>query len=129
MSANEYTDHLAICDTGLQSNGDYLVEIDLQAIHLSRAGLVHGGMVFTMLDAAMGRAVIARLQPGFTSPTIEMKINFFRPAAAGKLIARGRIVNSSKQLSYAEGEVNNEEGKLVARATGTFFVKPIQTEA
>jgi acyl-CoA thioesterase len=119
----EYTRHLDIADIGPQDNGDYCLKVDLQAIHLSRAGLVHGGLIFTMLDAALGRAVIHKLQKGYASPTIEMKINYFRPAAAGVLIARGRIINQSKRLCYAEGEVNNEAGKLIARATGTFFIK------
>lgn len=125
MPATEYTEHLDIIDVGVQENGDYCVEIRLQPLHLSRAGLVHGGMVFTLLDAAMGRAVIHTLEPGFTSPTIEMKINFFRPADSGMLLARGRIVNRSKQLCYAEGEVRSGADKLIARATGTFFIKPL----
>jgi uncharacterized protein (TIGR00369 family) len=81
----EYTRHLDIIDIGPQDDGDYCLKIDLQAIHLSRAGLVHGGMVFTMLDAALARAVINQLPRGYSSPTIEMKINYFRPASAGEL--------------------------------------------
>jgi acyl-CoA thioesterase len=121
----EYTHHLNIIDIGSQDNGDYCLKVCLQAIHLSRAGLVHGGLIFTMLDAALGRAVIQKLQRGYSSPTLEMKINYFRPACVGELTARGRIVNHSKKLCYAEGEVNNEEGKLIARATGTFFIKQL----
>ena len=123
MQDIEYTRHLDIIDIGPQDNGDYALKIDLQQIHLSRAGLVHGGMVFTMLDAALGRAVIHQLQQGYSSPTIEMKINYFRPASAGELFARGRVINQSKQLCYAEGEVINSENKLIARATGTFFTR------
>lgn len=81
-------------------------------------------MVFTLLDAAMGRAIYSTLPPNHTSPTVEMKINYFRPARSGRLSCRGRIINSGKQLCYADGEVINEQGKMVARATGTFFVKP-----
>ena len=125
MQDIEYTRHLDIVDIGPQDNGDYCLKVDLHAIHLSRAGLVHGGLIFTMLDAALGRAVIHKLQKGYSSPTIEMKINYFRPAATGELIARGRIINQSKRLCYAEGEVNNGQGKLIARATGTFFIKQL----
>lgn len=120
---SEYTAYLKIRDIGLQSNGDYRLEVDLETIHLSRAGLVHGGMVFTLLDAAMGRAIRAQIPPEYNNPTIELKINYFRPAASGRLTCHGRVVNRSKQICYAEGEVTNEEGKLIARATGTFFCK------
>ncbi len=121
----EYTKHLKIQDIGLDANNCYITEVELEAIHLSRANLVHGGMVFTMLDATLGRVIHSQLPEKHTSPTIEMKINYFRPAQSGKLQCKGRIVNKSKQLAYAEGEVTNEEGKLIARATGTFFIKAL----
>lgn len=121
----EYTNYLKIKDIGLDEEGCYSVEVDLEDIHLSRVGLVHGGMIFTMLDATIGRAVINHLGEGYSCPTVEMKINYFRPAASGKLIGKGRIINQSKQLCYAEGEVLNEDGKLIARSTGTFFIKAV----
>lgn len=121
----EYTSHLKIKDIGTDDEGCYITEVDLEPIHMSRANLVHGGMVFTLLDCTLGRAVYSQLPEKHTSPTVEMKINYFRPAASGKLTCKGRIVNKSKQLCYAEGEVTNEEGKLIARATGTFFIKPL----
>lgn len=121
----EYTKHLKIKDIGVDNDGCYLTEVELDPIHMSRANLVHGGMVFTLLDCTLGRAVHSQIPVKHTSPTIEMKINYFRPAASGKLTCKGWIVNKGKQLCYAEGEVTNEEGKLIARATGTFFIKPL----
>ena len=121
----EYTKHLKIQDKGLTEEGFYRTEEELEAIHLSRVNLVHGGMVFSMLDATMGRAVFEQLPKTHGAPTIEMKINYFRPQQSGKLICEGKVINKSKQLCYAEGEVRNEEGKLIAKATGTFFIKPM----
>ncbi len=121
----EYTKYLKIQDIGTDKDGCYVTEVELEPIHMSRANLVHGGMVFTLLDCTLGRAVHSQIPEKHTSPTIEMKINYFRPAVSGKLTCKGWIVNKGKQLSYAEGEVSNEEGKLIARATGTFFVKPL----
>ncbi len=121
----EYTQYLNIRDTGPDSDGAYHIDVDLEAKHLSRAGLVHGGMIMTLLDAAIGRAVMRQVPEKHTAPTVELKINFFRPAASGKLKAIGRIVNKGKTLCYAEGEVLNEEGKLIAKASGSFFVKPL----
>jgi uncharacterized protein (TIGR00369 family) len=121
----EYTDHLNIADLGCAEDGSYTLQVELEPIHLSRAGLAHGGLLFTLLDAAMGRAVIHSLPEGHSSPTIEMKINYFRPASKGKIVARGRLVNRSKQLCYGEGEITNAQGKLIARATATFFIKEV----
>ena len=121
----EYTQHLKIQDQGLDDDNNYVTFVDLEPIHLSRANLVHGGMIFTLLDCTLGRAIHSQIPEKHTSPTVEMKINYFRPAASGRLTCKGRIVNRGKQLCYAEGEVTNENGQLIARATGTFFVKPL----
>ena len=120
----EYTRYLQIEDDGIQDDGRYLLHTRLSDIHLSRAGLVHGGMIFSMLDAAMGRAAMAHFENRCFCPTIELKINYFRPVATGKLLAWGEVINSSRRLCYLEGEVHSDAGKLIARATGTFFVKP-----
>lgn len=125
----EYTQYLKIKDIGTDNNADnmgcYLTEVELEPIHMSKANLVHGGMIFTMLDATLGRAIAQQMPENYTWPTIEMKINYFRPAQSGKLTCKGWVVNKSKQLCYAEGEVTNEAGKLIAKATGTFFIKPL----
>jgi uncharacterized protein (TIGR00369 family) len=120
----EYTRHLNIEDIGIDEQGRYQLRTQLTAIHLSRAKLVHGGMIFSMLDAAMGRAAMHHFDNRRFCPTVEIKINYFRPAAAGELRAWGLVINSSRHLCYVVGEVQNEAGKRIARASGTFFVKP-----
>ena len=90
--------------------------------HMSRANRVHGGVLFTLLDTALGGAVVNTLPPGEGCATLEMKINYFRPIQHGRIEAEGRLVNRSRRTAYAEGEVRNEEGKILAKASGTFFI-------
>ena len=123
----EYTRHLKIDDRGLDERGYYCLRVALEDIHLSRARQVHGGMLFTLLDAAMGRVAMSQLGGDFFCPTVEMKINYFRPAATGVLRAHAWVVNTSRQLLYAEGEILGDRDQLIARATGTFFIKPRDT--
>lgn len=120
----EYTRHLRIEDLGIDEDGRYQLRTRLAPIHRSRAQLVHGGMIFSMLDAAMGRAAMHHFDQHCFCPTVEIKINYFRPVAEGELRAWGQVLNSSKHLCYLEGEVVSEAGKRIARASGTFFVKP-----
>jgi len=117
----EFTDHLGVRTLGLQ-DGAFVLELALEPRHLSRAARAHGGVLFTLLDTAMGRAVIAELPPGRGCATVELKINYFRPVQSGTIRASGRCVQRTRSLAYAEGELVNEEGKLLARATGTFFL-------
>lgn len=122
--STEYTHHLNIQDLGLDAGGSYCLRLTLEDIHLSRAGQAHGGLLFTLLDAALGRAAMAHVGGDFFCPTVEMKINYFRPVASGSLETRGRVVNTSAALCYAEGDIHDQDGRLIARATGTFFIKP-----
>ena len=55
-----------------------------------------------------------------TPTLVEMKISFFRPARVGATITgTGRIVKGGRRLFFAEVEVTDEDGKLLAKASGT----------
>ena len=96
--------------------------LKLREEHMSRANRVHGGVLFTLLDTALGTAVVKSLERGRGCATLELKINYFRPIQEGTIRAEGRLVNRSRRTAYAEGEVVNEEGKILAKASGTFFI-------
>jgi uncharacterized protein (TIGR00369 family) len=117
----EFTESLGFRARGMQGDA-FVIELAIERRHLSRAERVHGGVLFSLLDTALGRAVIEELPEGRGCATVEIKINYFRPVQHGVLRAAGRCVQKTRSLAYAEGEVVNEEGKLLARATGTFFL-------
>ncbi len=121
MSEAEFTESLGVRTLGMQ-DGAFVLELELERRHMSRAERVHGGVLFSLLDTALGRAVIAELPPGRGCATVELKINYFRPVQFGTVRASGRCVQKTRSLAYAEGDILNDEGKLVARATGTFFI-------
>ncbi len=98
------------------------VALKLREEHMSHASRVHGGVLFTLLDTALGTAVVKSLERGHGCATLELKINYFRPIQEGRVRAEGRLVNRSRRTAYAEGEVVNEQGKILAKASGTFFI-------
>lgn len=107
-----------LCD----EHGLRRLALTLAPHHMSRAARVHGGVLFSLLDSALGGAVVNALPAGKGCATLELKINYFRPIQHGRVTAEGRLVNLSRSTAYAEGEVRNEEGKVLAKASGTFFV-------
>jgi uncharacterized protein (TIGR00369 family) len=121
VSEPEFTDALGFRNLGMQ-DGAFVIELAIERRHLSRAARVHGGVLFSLLDTALGRSVLAELPEGRGCATVEIKINYFRPVQHGTLRASGRCVQKTKSLAYAEGDIVNAEGKLLARATGTFFL-------
>jgi uncharacterized protein (TIGR00369 family) len=99
------------------------IALTVAADHENSWGVAHGGVVMTLLDVAMaraGRTVVEREQSELLSAvTVEMKTSFFRPAA-GRLLARGRVLHRSITMAYCEAELFDARGHLVAKALGTF---------
>ena len=85
--------------------------------HLNNIGILHGGVICTLLDVAMGSA--ARVTVGAPVMTIDMHLMFLA-AARGVVIAEGKVIRAGRSILFAEADVRAETGEIVARATGVF---------
>jgi uncharacterized protein (TIGR00369 family) len=87
-------------------------------------GLVHGGLVCTLLDSVLGCAVQSTLPAGVGWTSIEIKVNYLRPVHGddGELVAYGRVTKPGRRVAFAEGDVRNLDGKVVATASGSCLV-------
>lgn len=91
--------------------------------HLNPYGVVHGGVVYSLVDTAMGAALHTRLAHGERCATIEIKINHLAPVAEGELRAEARLVERTKRIGVLEARVLGDGDQLVAVATGTFYIQ------
>ena len=82
---------------------------------------VHGGVIYSLADIAMGVAVYSTLKKEQTSATIEIKINYLKPARAAVLICDARIVQKGNNIAVLEAEVRADD-ILIAKAMGTFSI-------
>ena len=73
---------------------------------------LHGGVVSALADIAGDYAVISETSMGV--PTIDMRVDFLRPARRGDLTAIGRTVRVGKTISVADVEIRDATGTLVA---------------
>jgi uncharacterized protein (TIGR00369 family) len=89
----------------------------------NHAGFVHGGMISTLADSAMGRSV-RTLKPGVVrAASFDLKLNFISAAKIGETLrATGRVVHAGRRTVVAECRVEGPDGTLVATASGTFAV-------
>ena len=104
-------------------DGTAEVGIHLQAQHMNSWQVMHGGIIMTLLDAAMARAARS-LVPDLTSAaTVEMKTSFFQPGGkiSQQIIGRGNVLHRSTTMYYCEGEIWNGDA-LIAKAMGTFKI-------
>ena len=90
-------------------------------------GVVHGGLVCTMLDTVAGCAVHTTLPAGVGYTSIELKVNYLRAvrAAGGPLTAIGRVIRPGRRVAFAEGQVTDASGRLVATASSSLLVFPL----
>jgi uncharacterized protein (TIGR00369 family) len=79
---------------------------------------LHGGIVAALIDIAGDYAVVSRT--GGDVPTIDLRIDWLKPALKGDLRATGRVVKTGRRVSVADVEVHDSSGKLVAVGRGVF---------
>ena len=103
-------------------NGESRFRMEAGERHHNPMGTVHGGILCTLADSAMGMAFASTLQPGETFTTLEMKINFLRPVFEGDLFAEAKVVHRGRSIGMVECDVATEDGKLLARAVSTCSV-------
>lgn len=89
-------------------------------------GVVHGGLVCTLLDTVTACAVHSTLERGIGYTSLDISVSYLRPVTAdsGLLTARGWITRRGRRASFSEGEVRTEDGKVVATAKSTCLVFP-----
>ena len=103
--------------------GRWRFTLTVRRDHMNPYGLVHGGVVYTLVDYAMGGALAARLEPGERCTTLEIKINYLAPVSGGTLWAEARVIERTKRIGVLEGRVHDHGDQLVALATGSFYIQ------
>jgi len=105
-------------------SGHAVARLEVDADLMNPHGAVHGGVLFTMVDTAMGKATMTTLEAGQRCASIEIHIRFLRPVLAGGLVADAQVIRPGRTVVHLEGRVRNANDVLVATATGTFAVIP-----
>lgn len=95
--------------------------------HCNPLGTVHGGLVSTLLDSALGCAAHTTLPAGIGYTSIEIKVNYLRPVQiGGVLTCTGRVTKPGRRVAFAEGEVVDESGRIVATGSSSLLVFPME---
>jgi uncharacterized protein (TIGR00369 family) len=87
-------------------------------------GGVHGGVLATVLDSALGCAVQSTLAAGVASTTVDLNVTFVRPATrdTGRLTCEAEIIHSGRKISTARGHVVDDERRIYATGTTTCLI-------
>lgn len=87
---------------------------------------VHGGVLATLMDTAMGSAIFTQLPDATLYTTLELKVNFIRPVALddSELRCEATTVHVGRRTATAQAHIHNAAGKLVAHGTCTCMIQP-----
>jgi uncharacterized protein (TIGR00369 family) len=78
----------------------------------------HGGAMAALIDIAGDFALIAKLGRGV--PTIDLRIDYLRPAVDTDLLARARTLRSGRSIGVVDIEVSDMSGRVVAVGRGAY---------
>ena len=89
-------------------------------------GVVHGGLVCTLLDSVTACAVHSTLPVGIAYTSLDISVSYLRPVTrdSGVLTARGWVDKPGRRAAFSQGEVRTADGKVVATAKSTCLVFP-----
>jgi uncharacterized protein (TIGR00369 family) len=104
--------------------GTAVFACDADARFANPMGTVHGGIIATLLDSALGCAVQTVLPAGAGYTTLGLEVKYLRPVAvdAGELRATGTVVHAGRRQATATAELTDSDGRLLATATTTCLV-------
>ncbi len=85
-------------------------------------GVLHGGVIYTMVDYSMGAAVQPNLPDGEFCSTIEAKINYLASVREGTLTVETEVVKQGRNIAFTESKVRDDNGRLVATGSGSMFI-------
>lgn len=106
-------------------DGQAQVELHTQPYHLQHMGFIHGGVISTLMDNTGWYAAVSTIDDGFTAVTMEIKINYLKPASGKHLLATAAIKRQGRTTAFVTIELYDAE-KLVAFATGTYVIMKVE---
>ncbi|MCW2830744.1 MAG: aromatic compound degradation protein PaaI [Aeromicrobium sp.] len=92
--------------------------------HYNPIGSVHGGFFATLLDSVCGCAVQTTLPAGTAYTSLDLNVSFLRgiTTETGRVVATGRVTKPGSRAAFAEAEIRDAGGRLLATATSTCLV-------
>ena len=109
-------------ETVAREPGRSRMRMEVDPVWHNPNGVLHGGVIYTMVDYSMGSAVQPDLPEGEYCATIEAKINYLSAVREGTLTVDTEVVKQGRNIAFTESKVTDEQGKLVATGSGTIFI-------
>jgi acyl-CoA thioesterase len=121
LESGSYWKHLGM-KTVLDADGKTQVILKVTEDLKQFYGNVHGGVIASLLDSSIAVAVNQQLDSGEGASTVEIKLNYLRPANIGTLWAESKVIQKGRKIIVGQCEIKDDAGNLVAFGTATFII-------
>ncbi len=102
-------------ELGVPWRSEFVVNVEL--------GYTHGGILAALIDVAADYAIAAKI--GRPVPTIDMRVDYHRPAFKGDLIVKAKVLKLGSNFCNAEAQVYDKKGKNLASGRGVYLSAPL----
>jgi uncharacterized protein (TIGR00369 family) len=123
VNISPYPRHLRMQLTSI-SVDQAMVKLKTEQCHLQPFGIVHGGVLATLIDTATFWSVFLRLPEDVGLVNIDLKLNYLKSISTGLMTAEGRCIRAGRSINYAEASVKDKKGNILAHGTSTLMVMP-----
>lgn len=90
---------------------------------INPGGMVHGGMLAAMMDELLAVTMTSTMREGQFNVTLDLGTRFLKGAHTGFIEAHGKVVKRGRSVGFAEGELRNADGEVLARGNATMQIQ------
>ncbi len=104
--------------------GEATLSLRIREEFKQNAGVVHGGVIASLIDSATAFAILPLLNPDERTTTVDLTISYLRPLVAGVVVARAKVLRAGRRMIATSAELFDDDGKLAATALSTYIRLP-----
>ena len=101
--------------------GEATLSLQIRDDFKQNAGVVHGGVIASLIDSATAFAILPLLKPDERSTTVDLTISYLRPLIAGSMVAHAKVLRAGQRLIAVSAELRDDGGNLAATALSTYM--------
>jgi uncharacterized protein (TIGR00369 family) len=113
--------HLLKLELGEMKRGLATLHLEIRDDLRQNNGVVHGGVIASLMDSAAAFAIITLLEKGQTTTTVDLTIHYLRPWLSGRATAQARVVRAGRRILTITIDVLDENEVLLATALTSFI--------
>ena len=103
------------------SSGTATLGLNIRKQLTQNHGVVHGGVIASLIDTATAFAIISLLAPRERVTTVDLTVSYLRPLTEGRVTALARVLRAGRRLFVVSAEVFDKDGKLATTALSTYI--------